>query len=163
LEHLTQVSRRRGATETDLSLATDGLRAEREQGITIDVAWRYFATPKRRFVLADSPGHVQYTRNMVTAASHADVAIIVVDVRRGATEQTRRHLLVARLLGVPAIVVPVNKMDLVDFGLDAFARARDDISAYLRTLELPRDEPELYFVPVSALAGDNVVEASRRT
>lgn len=163
LEHLAQASRRRGATETDLSLATDGLRAEREQGITIDVAWRYFATPARRFILADSPGHVQYTRNMVTAASHADVAIIVLDVRRGATEQTRRHLLVARLLGVPAIVVVINKMDLVDFDLSAFAAVRDDVVEYLRTLDLPRDPPELAFVPVSALVGDNVVEPSRRT
>jgi sulfate adenylyltransferase large subunit len=160
LEHVEDVSRRRGLGRTDLALLTDGLRAEREQGITIDVAWRYFATPQRRFVLADSPGHVQYTRNMVTAASHADVAIILVDARRGTTEQTRRHLFVSRLLGVPSVVVAVNKMDQVDFAHDVFARLRDEVSGYASALELPRESPKWTFVPVSALHGDNVVDRS---
>jgi sulfate adenylyltransferase subunit 1 len=162
LEHVEDVSRRRGVGRTDLALLTDGLRAEREQGITIDVAWRYFATPRRRFVLADSPGHVQYTRNMVTAASHADVAIILVDARRGTTEQTRRHLFVSRLLGVPHVVVAVNKMDQVDFAHDVFARMRDEITGYAEELELPRrrDAARWTFVPVSALHGDNVVDRS---
>ncbi len=160
LEHVEDVSRRRGLGRPDLALLTDGLRAEREQGITIDVAWRYFATPRRRFVLADSPGHVQYTRNMVTAASHADVAIILVDARRGTTEQTRRHLFVSRLLGVPHVVVAVNKMDQVEFAHDVFARMRDEITAYASEIELPREASKWTFVPVSALHGDNVVDRS---
>ena len=160
LEHVEDVSRRRGLGRTDLALLTDGLRAEREQGITIDVAWRYFATPRRRFILADSPGHVQYTRNMVTAASHADVAIILVDARRGTTEQTRRHLFVSRLLGVPSVVVAVNKMDQVDYAHDVFVRMRDEISGYAADLELPTEASRWTFVPVSALQGDNVVERS---
>jgi sulfate adenylyltransferase large subunit len=160
IEHVAEVSKRRGLARTDLALLTDGLRAEREQGITIDVAWRYFSTPKRRFVLADSPGHVQYTRNMVTAASHADVAIILVDVRRGVTDQTRRHLFVARLLGVPAITVAINKMDQVGFSFEAFARVRDDVARYLGAIDVPRSAPRLTFIPVSALLGDNVVDPS---
>ncbi|MFI5301272.1 MAG: sulfate adenylyltransferase subunit 1 [Polyangiales bacterium] len=161
LAHVTEVSRRRGLGRTDLALLTDGLRAEREQGITIDVAWRFFATPARRFVLADSPGHVQYTRNMVTAASHADAAVILVDVRHGVVEQTRRHLFVSRLLGVRSIVVAVNKMDQVGYALDAFARVRDEVTEYLARVSVPRRAAEVAFIPVSALLGDNVVDASR--
>jgi len=160
LAHLSEWSERRGLRERDLALVTDGLRAEREQGITIDVAWRYFATANRRFILADSPGHVQYTRNMVTAASHADVAIILVDARRGMTEQTRRHLFIARLLGTRGITIAVNKMDQVGYALDVFASVRDDVTDFLRKIDLPRPAPELAFVPVSALRGDNVVDAS---
>ena len=115
LEAVSATSRRRGDDYTDLSLLTDGLRAEREQGITIDVAYRYFATPRRKFILADTPGHIQYTRNMVTGASTADIALIVVDARRGITEQSRRHAFLATLLGVPHLVLCVNKMDLVDW------------------------------------------------
>ncbi len=163
LEHVEEASRRRGYARTDLALVTDGLRAEREQGITIDVAWRYFATPARRFVLADAPGHVQYTRNMVTAASRADVAIVLVDVRHGLVEQTRRHLFVTRLLGVAAIAVVVNKMDHVGYAYDVFAKVREDISSYLAALPLPGPIPEVTFFPVSALVGDNVVERSSAT
>ncbi len=160
IAHVTEWSHRRGLARTDLALLTDGLRAEREQGITIDVAWRYFATPLRRFILADAPGHVQYTRNMVTAASRADVAIILVDARRGLTEQTRRHLFVARLLGVRSVTIAVNKMDQVGFALDVFAGIRDELTAYLASIDLPRRPAELAFIPVSALHGDNVVDAS---
>jgi sulfate adenylyltransferase large subunit len=160
IAHVTEWSHRRGLARTDLALLTDGLRAEREQGITIDVAWRYFATPLRRFILADAPGHVQYTRNMVTAASRADVAIILVDARRGLTEQTRRHLFVARLLGVRSVTIAVNKMDQVGFALEVYAGIRDEITAYLASIHLPRRPAELAFVPVSALLGDNVVDVS---
>jgi len=155
IEHVAEASRRRGLERTDLALVTDGLRAEREQGITIDVAWRYFATPRRRFVLADSPGHVQYTRNMVTACSGADAAVVLVDARKGLLEQTRRHLFVARLLAVPHLVVAVNKMDAVGYAHEAFARVRDDVAWFLG------EETKATFIPVSALAGDNVVEPSR--
>jgi sulfate adenylyltransferase subunit 1 len=163
IAHVTDWSRRKGFARPDLALLTDGLRAEREQGITIDVAWRYFATPARRFILADSPGHVQYTRNMVTAASRADAAIILVDARRGITEQTRRHIFVSRLLGVRSITFAVNKMDQVGFALDVFARLRDEISNYLAAVHLPRRVAEVAFIPVSALQGDNVVDASSAT
>jgi sulfate adenylyltransferase large subunit len=139
----------------DLSRLTDGLRAEREQGITIDVAWRHFATPRRRFILADCPGHAQYTRNMVTGASTADLALILVDVRNGLTEQSRRHASITRLLGVPHVVVAVNKMDLVDFSEDAFDTIVREFLEWA-----PHDA---VFVPISALHGDNVVEPSTRT
>lgn len=163
-DQLTQVeeaSKRRGHARTDLALLTDGLRAEREQGITIDVAWRYFSTPRRRFVLADAPGHVQYTRNMVTAASVADVVIILVDARHGLTEQTRRHLFVSRLLGVEVIAVAINKMDQVGYEENVFARLRDEVSAYVSSLAVPGQKPALAFFPISALVGDNVVEPSQ--
>jgi sulfate adenylyltransferase large subunit len=139
----------------DLSRLTDGLRAEREQGITIDVAWRHFATPRRRFILADCPGHAQYTRNMVTGASTADLALILVDVRNGLTEQSRRHATITRLLGVPHVVVAVNKMDLVDFSEEAFDTVVREF------LEWAPDDAA--FIPISALHGDNVVEPSART
>jgi bifunctional enzyme CysN/CysC len=143
----------------DLALLTDGLRAEREQGITIDVAYRYFATPRRTFILADTPGHVQYTRNMVTGASTADLAIVLVDARKGMLEQSRRHAFLASLLRVPHLVVAVNKMDLVDWSQEVFDRIADEFSAFAAKL----DVPDLTVVPVSALHGDNVVSRSANT
>ncbi|WP_022901196.1 sulfate adenylyltransferase subunit 1 [Humibacter albus] len=156
LDHVERVSRQRGDEYTDLALLTDGLRAEREQGITIDVAYRYFATPRRSFILADTPGHVQYTRNMVTGASTTDAAIILVDARNGMTEQSRRHAVLAALLGVEHVVVCVNKMDLVGWSqevFDSLVSEFEDFSVRLRI-------PDLSFIPVSALLGDNVVDAS---
>ena len=158
LEAVTEASRRRGDDYTDLALLTDGLRAEREQGITIDVAYRYFAAKRRRFIIADTPGHIQYTRNMVTGASTADVALILLDVRRGATEQSRRHAFLASLLGVRHIVVCVNKMDLVDWSEDVFDQACTDFASSTARLRVP----DLTFLPVSALLGDNVVDRSQR-
>jgi sulfate adenylyltransferase large subunit len=152
LEHIEDVSRRRGDDYVDLALLTDGLRAEREQGITIDVAYRSFVTPRRRFQLADAPGHVQYTRNMVTGASTADVAVILVDARQGVMEQTRRHAYIASMLRVPHITVAVNKMDLVDWSQERYG----EIAHELETLGLP----DLHVIPVSALLGDNVVDRS---
>src|SRR5215467_3240506 len=143
----------------DLSLLTDGLRAEREQGITIDVAYRYFSTPKRKFIIADTPGHEQYTRNMATGASTADLAIVLIDARYGVLPQSRRHAFIASLLNIPHLVVAVNKMDLVDFREDVFTAIRDDFSAFARQLECG----EIIFIPISALEGDNVVKRSRRT
>ncbi|GAA4727296.1 hypothetical protein GCM10023328_01840 [Modestobacter marinus] len=140
----------------DLALLTDGLRAEREQGITIDVAYRYFSTPRRTFILADTPGHVQYTRNMVTGASTADLAIVLVDARKGMVEQSRRHAFLASLLRVPHLVVAVNKMDLVDWSEDVFEGIRDEFTAFATKLEVP----DLTVVPISALQGDNVVTRS---
>jgi sulfate adenylyltransferase subunit 1 len=155
LDAVAASSKRRG-TELDLSLLTDGLKDEREQGITIDVAYRYFATPKRNFILADTPGHVQYTRNMVTGASTADAALILIDARHGVVEQTRRHSFIAGLLGLKAVIVCVNKMDLVDFAETAFAK----VCADYEPVRLAAGLPEVHFVPLSALVGDNVVEAS---
>jgi sulfate adenylyltransferase subunit 1 len=140
----------------DLALLTDGLRAEREQGITIDVAYRYFATPRRRFILADTPGHVQYTRNMVTGASTAELAVILVDARNGVVEQTRRHAAIAALLRVPHAVLAVNKMDLVGYEEPVFARIAEEFAAYANELGIP----QFTAIPISALAGDNVVDAS---
>ncbi|MER6085370.1 GTP-binding protein [Streptomyces sp. NPDC001833] len=156
LEAVEQASLNRGQDTPDLALLTDGLRAEREQGITIDVAYRYFATPKRRFILADTPGHVQYTRNMVTGASTAELAIILVDARNGVVEQTRRHAAVAALLRVPHVVLAVNKMDLVGYERAEFERIAADFTAQTAELGLP----EVTAIPVSALAGDNVVDRS---
>jgi sulfate adenylyltransferase large subunit len=152
MEHIEEASRRRGHATVDLALLTDGLRAEREQGITIDVAHRSFVTPRRRFQLADAPGHVQYTRNMVTGASTADVAVILVDARNGVVEQTRRHAYITSILRVPHITVAVNKMDLVDWSRERF----DGIARDLDSLGLA----DLHVIPISALTGDNVVEAS---
>jgi bifunctional enzyme CysN/CysC len=143
----------------DLALLTDGLRAEREQGITIDVAYRYFSTPRRTFILADTPGHVQYTRNMVTGASTADLAIVLVDARKGMLEQSRRHAFLASLLRVPHLVVAVNKMDLVDWSEEVYETIRDEFTAFAAKLNVP----DLTVVPVSALHGDNVVTRSART
>ena len=152
LEHIEDVSRRRGHGYVDLALLTDGLRAEREQGITIDVAYRSFVTPRRRFQLADAPGHVQYTRNMVTGASTAELGIVLVDARQGVVEQTRRHAYILSILRVPHAVVAVNKMDLVDWSQERF----DEIAAELDGLGLP----DLVVIPISALQGDNVVDRS---
>jgi sulfate adenylyltransferase large subunit len=152
MEHIEEASRRRGHDYVDLALLTDGLRAEREQGITIDVAYRSFVTPRRRFQLADAPGHVQYTRNMVTGASTADVAVILVDARNGVVEQTRRHAYITTILRVPHITVAVNKMDLVDWSQERY----DEIVRDLETLGLA----DLHVIPISALTGDNVVDAS---
>jgi sulfate adenylyltransferase large subunit len=151
---LDAASRRRGNASVDLSLLTDGLRAEREQGITIDVAYRYFATPRRSFVIADAPGHLQYTRNMVTGASTAGLAIVLIDARRGILEQTRRHTVVAALLRVPHVIAAVNKMDLVGWDEEVFTKIRDDFIALARRLGVVGPTA----IPVSALSGDNVVE-----
>ncbi len=156
LEHVEAVSKRRGDEYVDLSLLTDGLRAEREQGITIDVAHRYFATPARSFVIMDCPGHVQYTRNMVTGASTADLAIILIDARHGVVEQTRRHSILTSLLGVPHLVVCVNKMDLVDYSEERFKEIREDFENFAARLNLH----DVTFLPISALKGDNVVDRS---
>jgi sulfate adenylyltransferase subunit 1 len=160
LHAVVRASRRYGDGETNLALLTDGLRAEREQGITIDVAHRYFATPNRSFIVADTPGHAQYTRNMVTGASTADVAIVLVDARHGVVEQTRRHAFIASLLGVQGIVVAVNKMDLIDWDEAEFTCIAKEVAEYVRAL--PNAVPVLA-VPVSALLGDNVVELSDNT
>src|SRR3978361_2338890 len=154
LEHIQDVSRRRGHDYVDLALLTDGLRAEREQGITIDVAYRSFVTSRRRFQLADAPGHVQYTRNMVTGASTAEVAVILPDPRHGVVEQTRRHAYIAAILAIPHVVVAVNKMDLVDFSAERFAEIEADLQALSTRLGL-RDERA---IPMSPLRGDNVVD-----
>ncbi|MEE1825726.1 GTP-binding protein [Streptomyces sp. BE20] len=156
LEAVEHASRSRGQETPDLALLTDGLRAEREQGITIDVAYRYFATPRRRFILADTPGHVQYTRNMVTGASTAELAVVLVDARNGVVEQTRRHAAVAALLRVPHVVLAVNKMDLVEYAEPVFAAIAEEFTAYAASLGVK----DVVAVPISALAGDNVVEPS---
>lgn len=155
-EHVSEISRRRGDDRVDLSLVTDGLRAEREQGITIDVAHRYFTTPRRRFVMADCPGHVQYTRNMITGASTADLAVLLVDARHGIVEQTRRHALLVSLLGVPHLVMCINKMDLVDYDHGVFEAIRAEFEAFAARLEIG----DITFIPISALEGDNVVDRS---
>ncbi|MFJ6618295.1 sulfate adenylyltransferase subunit 1 [Kitasatospora sp. NPDC091335] len=155
---IEEVSRRRGQDSPDLALLTDGLRAEREQGITIDVAYRYFATPARRFILADTPGHVQYTRNMVTGASTADLAVILVDARNGVVAQTMRHGAIAALLRVPHIVLAVNKMDAVDFRESVFTGIVDEFGRRARELGIT----DVTAIPMSALTGDNVVEPSTR-
>ena len=158
LEHVQEASRRRGAGMVDLALLVDGLRAEREQGITIDVAYRYFATARRTFIIADTPGHVQYTRNMVTGASTADLAVILVDARKGVLEQSKRHAYISTLLGIPHLVVAVNKMDLVDHDEETFDAIVRDFSDFARGLNV-RD---IVYVPISAKHGDNVVTPSGR-
>lgn len=157
LEAVKQASESRGNEEMNLALLTDGLRAEREQGITIDVAYRYFATPKRKFIIADTPGHIQYTRNMVTGASTADMAIILIDARNGVVEQTVRHSYIASLLGIPYITVCINKMDLVDFDEKRFDEIRGHYLEMARKLGI---QAEILFIPISAKYGDNVVEKS---
>jgi bifunctional enzyme CysN/CysC len=156
LEAVEETSKRRGFEGIDLALVTDGLRAEREQGITIDVAYRSFHTPRRKFVIADTPGHVQYTRNMVTGASTADIALELVDVRNGVGEQTKRHAFIASLLGIPHLVVAVNKMDLVDWSEDAYNAVVEEFTDFASKLEIN----DVTFIPISALRGDNVVEKS---
>ena len=149
-----RVSKQRGDDYVDLALVTDGLRAEREQGITIDVAYRYFATPKRKFIIADTPGHPQYTRNMVTGASTADAALVLVDARKGLTEQSRRHAFLTTLLGVRHLVVCVNKMDLVDWSQDRYQEIVDEFTSFASRLHIA----DLAFIPISALLGDTVVQ-----
>jgi bifunctional enzyme CysN/CysC len=158
LDSAAEVSRRQSIEYLNLALLTDGLRAEREQGITIDVAYRYFSTPNRKFILADTPGHVQYTRNMVTGASTADVALIIIDARHGVVEQSRRHAVIAALLGIRHFVVCVNKMDLVDLSEDVFRPIQDELHRLLQELRIESH----HFIPISALLGDNVVDESDR-
>jgi sulfate adenylyltransferase subunit 1 len=159
LEQLSKQSVNRNAGEIDLALLTDGLRAEREQGITIDVAYRYFSTPKRKFIIADAPGHVQYTRNMITGASNAELIIILIDARQGVVEQTRRHSIIASLLKIPHVVVAVNKMDLVGYSQDVFNNIMLDYHTVARSLGLGK----VNFFPISALDGDNIVDRSLHT
>jgi bifunctional enzyme CysN/CysC len=160
LEHVAQASERRGGEGTlDLALLTDGLRAEREQGITIDVAYRYFATAKRRFIIADCPGHRQYTRNMVTGASTADVSVVLLDARRGVLEQSKRHAFISALLGIPEMVVAVNKMDLVDYSRERFEELVEEFGGFAEKLSGVKS---ISYIPMSALNGDNVVERSQR-
>jgi sulfate adenylyltransferase subunit 1 len=156
MEAIEQASKRMGEEYVNLALLTDGLRAEREQGITIDVAYRYFATPKRKFIIADTPGHIQYTRNMVTGASTANAALILIDARQGIVEQTLRHSYIASLLQIPHIVVCVNKMDLVEYNQDVFNSIREDY----RKIESKLNFKNISFIPISALKGDNVVDRS---
>src|SRR6201996_8653133 len=156
LAALEQQSKNKAAGEIDLALLTDGLRAEREQGITIDVAYKYFSTPRRKFIIADAPGHIQYTRNMVTGASNASLIIILVDARNGVVEQTRRHSIIASLLNIPHVVVAINKMDLVDYSQDRYNNIVIDFAEIARTLNLK----DVTFLPISALKGDNIVERS---
>jgi sulfate adenylyltransferase subunit 1 len=156
-EAMEESSRRRGETNVNLALLTDGLKAEREQGITIDVAYRYFATPKRKFIIADTPGHIQYTRNMVTGASTANLAIILIDARKGVIEQTKRHSFIANLLRIRHLVVAVNKMDLVGYSEDVYNKIIDDFREFASRLD---NIVEITFIPISALNGDNVVDES---
>lgn len=156
LEAVKRASLQKGSEYINLALLTDGLRAEREQGITIDVAYRYFATPQRKFIIADTPGHIQYTRNMVTGASTANCAVILIDVRNGVIEQTYRHTYISVLLGIPHIIVCINKMDLVDYHEGPYKKIKSDFEDFARKLEIN----DVHFVPISALKGDNVVEPS---
>lgn len=156
-EAVKTASEKRGEEYVNLALLTDGLRAEREQGITIDVAYRYFSTPLRKFIIADTPGHIQYTRNMVTGASTANLALILVDARKGVIEQTKRHAFIASLLKIPHIVICVNKMDLVDYDRQVFEQIRQDFKQFSSKLEVA----DVSFVPISALKGDNIVERSK--
>ena len=156
LEHVEMASKRAGDEYTNLALLTDGLRSEREQGITIDVAYRYFATPKRKFIIADTPGHIQYTRNMVTGASTADLAIVLVDARKGLVEQSHRHAFITSLLRVPHLVLAINKMDLVDYSQEVYEQIHSDFVAFATKLDIP----DLTVIPISALNGDNIVTRS---
>jgi sulfate adenylyltransferase subunit 1 len=159
LETLTKQSKTTGEnTDIDLALLTDGLRAERAQGITIDVAYKYFTTEKRKFIIADTPGHFQYTRNMFTGASNADLAIILVDARNGITDQTKRHSIISSILGIPHVLVCVNKMDLVDYKEEVFKQIESDYNNFAEPLNLKK----ISFIPASALAGDNVVKSSEK-
>ena len=159
LESIEQTSHQRGSEQIDLALLTDGLKAEREQGITIDVAYRYFATPRRNFILADTPGHIQYTRNMVTGASTVSLAIILIDARHGVVEQTRRHSFIANLLQIKHLVVCINKMDLVDFSEERFKEVVGEFEEFASKLQVP----DIRYIPISALLGDNVVDKSEFT
>jgi sulfate adenylyltransferase subunit 1 len=156
IEAVEKSSKNRGDEHVNLALLTDGLKAEREQGITIDVAYRYFATPKRKFIIADTPGHVQYTRNMVTGASNVNLAIILIDARKGVIEQTKRHSFIASLLQIKHVIVCINKMDLVDYKEEVFEQIKKDYLSFDAKLEIP----DIRFIPISALNGDNVVDKS---
>jgi sulfate adenylyltransferase subunit 1 len=156
MEAIEASSKRRGDEDVNLALLTDGLKAEREQGITIDVAYRYFATPKRKFIIADTPGHIEYTRNMVTGASTANLAIILIDARKGVLEQTRRHSFIASLLSIKHVIVCVNKMDLVDYDQETFEKIKAEYTELSSKLSIP----DIQFIPISALKGDNVVDVS---
>lgn len=156
-EAIVKTSEQRGEEYVNLALLTDGLKAEREQGITIDVAYRYYSTPKRKFIIADTPGHIQYTRNMVTGASTANLAIILVDARKGMVEQTSRHSFIAALLGIPHIIYCINKMDLVDFDKEVFDNVKEELTHFSSKL----DVKDVQFIPISALLGDNVVSRSK--
>ena len=158
MEAVKTSSERRGDENVNLALLTDGLKSEREQGITIDVAYRYFSTPKRKFIIADTPGHIQYTRNMVTGASTANLAIILIDARKGVIEQTKRHSLIASLLGIPHVVICINKMDLVDYEEEHFERIKEDYKEFSAKLSVK----DVTFIPISALVGDNVVDKSEK-
>lgn len=158
-DQLKAISDRKGEEDVNLALLTDGLKSEREQGITIDVAYRYFSTPKRKFIIADTPGHIQYTRNMVTGASTANVALILIDARNGVVEQTKRHAIIASLLQIPHLVVCINKMDLVDYDQAVYDKIQDDFEKFTAKL----DVIDVHFIPISALVGDNVVHRSERT
>lgn len=158
LEAVESSSKKRGDEYTNLALLTDGLSAEREQGITIDVAYRYFSTPKRKFIIADTPGHIQYTRNMVTGASTANLAIILVDARQGVLEQTRRHSFIANLLGIKHVALCINKMDLVGYSQEIFEKIKDEYRQFSSKLDIP----DIHYIPISALFGDNVVEKSTK-
>ncbi len=158
-DQIEAISTKRGEENINLALLTDGLKAEREQGITIDVAYRYFSTPKRKFIIADTPGHIQYTRNMVTGASTANVALLLIDARNGVIEQTKRHAIIASLLQIPHLVVCINKMDLVDYAEDTFNKIHDEFEAFATKL----DVKDVSFIPVSALKGDNIVDRSKNT
>jgi bifunctional enzyme CysN/CysC len=158
LEHVEMASKRAGDEYTNLALLTDGLRSERERGITIDVAYRYFATPRRKFIIADTPGHIQYTRNMVTGASTADLAIVLVDARKGLVEQSHRHAFITSLLRVPHLVLAINKMDLVDYSQEVYERIYSDFVTFATKLDIP----DLTVIPISALHGDNIVTRSER-
>ena len=156
IDAITAQSKRRGDPYLDLALFTDGLKAEREQKITIDVAYRYFSTPKRKFIIADCPGHIQYTRNMVTGASTAELAVVLVDARNGLVTQSKRHAFISTLLNIPHIVVAINKMDLVDYSEEVYQQICDDFRTFASRLEVKG----LTFIPISALLGDNVVDKS---
>lgn len=158
MDHIVESSKRLGKEGIDLSLLTDGLRAEREQGITIDVAYRYFATPARKFIIADTPGHIQYTRNMVTGASTADLAVILIDARKGVLEQTLRHSYIAALLDIRHIVFCINKMDMVNYAEEVFANIKHELAVLAEKLKIEN----VYYIPISAKFGDNVVEPSER-
>ncbi len=157
IETLTRQSKTTGSNTTiDLALLTDGLRAEREQGITIDVAYKYFSTEKRKFIIADTPGHIQYTRNMFTGSSHSDLAIILIDARHGVTEQTKRHSILSSIIGVPHIIICINKMDMVDYSEAKFNEIKESYLQFAESLNLE----DIHFIPISALVGDNVVTSS---
>jgi sulfate adenylyltransferase subunit 1 len=158
-ELIKSTSERRGEEGVNLALLTDGLKSEREQGITIDVAYRYFATPKRKFIIADTPGHIQYTRNMITGASTANAALVLIDARKGVIEQTRRHAIIASLLQIPHVVVCINKMDLVDYSEEVYHKIQKDFEKFCAKLNIS----DVRFIPVSALLGDNIVHRSKNT